>query len=98
MKLLSPYKILKFDESHLNYLRTAYRKFLPEIDILDIPLLYKKYNLAQWWSQQIGYVRYSGDNDKRVVICAYWIGSDGQISCACDNLCAGEIQYFLARE
>ena len=41
MKLMSPYKILKFDESHLNYLRTAYRTFLPEIDILNIPLLYK---------------------------------------------------------
>ena len=79
-------------------MRTAYRTFLPEIDILDIPLLYKKHNLAQWWLQQVGYVRYSGDNDKRVVICAYWIGSDGQITCACDNLCAGEIQYFLARE
>ena len=47
MKLLSPYKIYKFDNSHLNFLRTAYKTFLPEIDALDIPQLYKRHNFAQ---------------------------------------------------
>ena len=70
---------------------------MPELDILDIPQLYKRHNLAQWWSQQVGYVRHSGDNDKRIVINAHWIGSNGQITCNCDNLCAGEIQYFFSQ-
>ena len=97
MKLLSPYRIQKFDDSHLNYLRTAYKTFLPEFNILETPQLYRKHTLAQWWSQQIGFVRHSGDNDKRVVIYAHWIGSDGQITCNCDNLCAGEIQYYFSQ-
>ena len=37
MKLLSPYRIQKFDDSHINYLRTAYKTFLPEFNILDTP-------------------------------------------------------------
>jgi len=41
IKLLSPYKIQKFENSHLNYLRVAYETFLPDVDKLDIPQLYK---------------------------------------------------------
>ena len=96
INLLSPYKIQKFDNTHLNYLTTAYKTFLPDVNTFDIPHLYRKHTLAQWWPQQIGYVRCSIDNDKQVVICAYWIGSDGQITCDCDNLCAGEIKYFFS--
>jgi len=89
IKLLSPYKVQKFENSHLNYLRVAYEIFLPDVDILDIPQQYKRHNLAQWWSQHVGYVRHSGDNDKRTVIYAYWIGSDGKIASNCDGICAG---------
>jgi len=98
MKLLSPYKIHKFENLHLNYLRIAYETLLPEVDALEIPQLYKRHNLAQWWSQQVGYIRHSGDNDKWIIIYAHWIGTDGKIASNCDNLCAEEIQYFLLKD
>ena len=45
VQLLPPYVVQKFDNVALGFLRTSYQPFLPEVDPLEIPELYKSIKL-----------------------------------------------------
>ena len=94
VQLLPPYVIHKFDTVALNYLRTSYQLFLPEIDILEIPELYKKYKNIKWLSEQLSTKTHQ---NKFLCVCAYWVGSSGSIVTNCQNLCVGEVEYFFSQ-
>ena len=93
VKLLSPFTLFSIDTDLLPYLQSSYAKFLPGINILDIPQICKKYKAAYWWSHHLEIEK----NRKFPCIKAYWIGSDGDIASDCSNLCAGKIVNFFSQ-
>jgi len=93
LELIPPFTIHKFDPDSMGYLRSCYSKFLPDVDILEIPLLCRKYKVAQWFSQHLGNCR--ANNKRPTCIQAYWADSDGKIDSHCNDLSA-EIINFLA--
>ena len=95
LELIPPFTLHKFDANSMMHLRNCYQTFLPEVDILEIPQLCKKYKVAQWWSQRIG--NYRNNDKKSMCIQAYWANSHGKIECDCNDLCAGVIQYFFSQ-
>ena len=83
VKLLPPFTLFSIDTDSLPYLQSSYAKFLPGIDILDIPQICKKCKIAYWiWKLK----RIENSH----VFKAYWIGTDGDIASDCSNLCAGK--------
>ena len=73
MKLMSPYKISKIWKFTSYLFQNCIWNIFARNRFTWHPQLYKRYNLALWWSQQVGWVRHSGDNDKRIAIYAHWI-------------------------
>lgn len=75
-------------------MRRCYQRILPEIDVLEIPQLCRKYKSALWYSQYL-----NTSKKQPVCILAKWIGEDGQI--IDDNnllkLCAGRVEYFFSQ-
>ena len=94
VQLLPPYVIQKFDTVALGYLRTSYEVFLPEVDPLQIPELYKKHKNVQWLSEQLSTKTYQNNF---LCVCAYWVGSNGSIVTHCQNLCVGKVEYFFSQ-
>ena len=93
--LLNPFVLYYFDNVSLSYLRTCYQKFLPTVDVLEIPQLCRKYKSAMWWSQYLKTSKYP----KKALVCitANWIGEDGQITGDASKFCAGSIEYFFSQ-
>jgi len=93
VKLLPPSALYLFDNNSFMNLKACYAHYLPDVDLLEIPQLCSKYTMAQWWSHHL---RSSKHTEKFTCILADWIGSDGRIS-ENNSLCAGRIEYFLAK-
>ena len=93
--LLNPFVLYYFDNVSLLYLRTCYQKFLPTVDVLEIPQLCRKYKSAMWWSQYLKTSKYP----KRALVCitANWIGEDGQITGDASKFSAGRVEYFFSQ-
>ena len=95
IKLLPPYKIYKFDNDSLRYLKAAYQAFLPGVETIDLPELCCKHHMAEWWDMRL--VRQEYQEDEMLFIQAYWIGRDGNISYQCTSLNAGMIEFFFSQ-
>ena len=93
--LLNPFVLYYFDNVSLSYLRTCYQKFLPTVDVLEIPQLCRKYKSAMWWSQYLKTSEYP----KKALVCitANWIGEDGQITGDASKFSAGRVEYFFSQ-
>ena len=96
VELISPFTLHKFDDSSLIHLKQCYLSFLPEVDILEIPTLCRKYKLAQWWSHRLG--NYKNTHKNPTCIQAYWAGKDGNIENECCSSSAGLIEYFFSQK
>jgi len=89
VKLSPPFVLHYFDSVLLSYLRLCYQKIIPDVDVLEVPQLCRRYKYATWWSQHL-------NSSKKTPLCvlAKWIGGDGEINC--DNeICAGIVKYFF---
>lgn len=93
VQLLPPYVVQKFDSVALGFLRTSYQSFLPEVDPLEIPELYKKHKNVKWLSEQLSTKTHQ---TKFLCVCAYWVDSSGNIVTNSRNLCA-EVEYFFSQ-
>ena len=87
------FTLFSIDSNLLPYLQSSYAKFLPGVDVLNIPQICKKYRAAYWWSHHLEI----GKKRRFPCIKAYWIGSDGDIASDCSNLYAGKIVNFLVK-
>ena len=94
LQLLPPYVIQKFDSVALGYLHTSYQLFLPEVNPLEIPELYKKHRNIQWLSEQLNTKTHQ---NKFLCVCAYWVGTNGNIATNSQDLCVGEVEYFFSQ-
>ena len=91
VKLSPPFVLHYFDSVLLSYLRLCYQKIIPDVDVLEVPQLCRRYKYATWWSQHL-------NSSKKTPLCilAKWIGGDGEINC--DNeICAGIVKYFFSQ-
>jgi len=96
IKMLPPYALHHFDSDLLPYLKSCYSHYLPDIDILEVPQLCRKYKMAQFCSHTLKGTKCT--EEKFACIQAYWIGSDGKISESQENqLCTGKIEFFFTQ-
>ena len=95
IKLLPPYKVHKFDDDSLRYLKASYQVFLPDVEAIDLPELCCKHHTAEWWGMRL--VKHEYQESKLLYFQAYWIGRDGNISDDCTSLNAGLIEFFFSQ-
>ena len=67
--------------------------FIPGEDVLHVPQAYRKYKVAEWWSQRLE----TDKQGKSTCIRAYWSGDNGNITMNPVHLCAGEIAFFFSQ-
>ena len=91
VELSPPFVLHYFDSVLLSYLRLCYQKIIPDVDVLEVPQLCRKYKYATWWSQHL-------NSSKKTPLCvlAKWIGEDGEINCD-KEICAGIVKYFFTQ-
>ena len=75
VNLMPPFVLHHFDSVSISYLRMSYQAFLPDIDLLEIPQMCRKYKNAMWYSQHL-----KVSNKTSTCILAKWVGEDGHIN------------------
>ena len=95
IKLLAPFTVHHFDSVSYSHLRECYQSFLPDVDVLEIPQLCRRYKSAMWWSQRINSSLYPKKTSAYIQAC--WVGEDGKISNS-SELCVGRIEYFFCQK
>jgi len=93
VKLLPPSVVHYFDSDELRYLQQSYAKFIPGLNVFEVPKTYRKHKAAEWWSQHLE----TEKRGKSTCIRAYWIGENGNITQNAVDLSAGEIVYFFSQ-
>ena len=92
VKLLPPFVLHHFDSVSLSYLRMSYLAFLPDIDLLEVPQICRKYRNAMWCSQHL-----KSSNKVVTYILAKWVGEDGVVNTNSSEACAGILEYFFSQ-
>lgn len=92
VKLMPPFVLHHFDSVSMSYLRMSYQAFLPDIDLLEVPQMCRKYKNAMWYSQHL-----KVSNKSSTCILAKWVGEDGHINTNTSEACAGRVEYFFSQ-
>ncbi|XP_065917612.1 uncharacterized protein [Dysidea avara] len=97
IEFLSPFILYHFDRTEIFNLRRCYQKFIPDVDVLEIPQLCRKYKKAMWFTQYLKSSKYP--KEVQTCILAHWVGRDGQIidAAAGDLSSCGRIEYFFSQ-
>ena len=91
LTFIAPFSHCSFDDDELRYVRLSYAKFLPDINILEVPQLYEKYHTIKIYGDRYTSIRVK--SERSCYIQAYWVKERGIIDDTCSKIGFGVIEF-----
>ena len=92
---MAPFSRCAFNNDELRYVRLSYATFLPDIDILEVPVMYEKCHTIKLFGDRYGSVKMR--SEKNCYIQAFWVKefTSGDIDLTSSKTGLGIIQFFF---